>query len=159
MLRIPIKTYRDLVVWDKAMNLGVAVHQFREERRAPRFFVLMDQLQRAAGSIPSNIAEGCGRRSRGDYLRFVAIANGSLCELETHLLLTRRIEPRWKDPIDGMLATSAEVGRMLTGLHRALKKAPAKPQSLLPVACCQLPNEAHRAQPAPCPAALTPALR
>jgi len=109
------------------MDLGVAVHQFCEERRAPRFFVLMDQLQRAAGSVPSNIAEGYGPRSRGDYMRFVSIANGSLCELETHLLLARRIESRWKDPIDGMLIMSAEVGRMLIGLHRALKDGPAKP--------------------------------
>lgn len=127
MRRTPIKTYRDLVVWDKAMDLGVAVHQFCEERRAPRYFVLMDQLQRAAGSVPSNIAEGYGRRSRGDYMRFVSIANGSLCELETHLLLARRIEPRWRDRIDGMLIISAEVGRMLIGLHRALKSGPAKP--------------------------------
>ena len=123
----PIKTYRDLVVWDKAMDLGVAAHQFCEERRAPRFFVLFDQLLRAAGSVPSNISEGYGRRSRGDYMRFVSIANGSLCELETHLLLVRRIEPRWQELIDGMLLMSAEVGRMLIGLHRALGKGPAKP--------------------------------
>jgi len=122
----PIKTYRDLVVWDKAMDLGVAVHLFCEERRAPRYFVLMDQLQRSAGSVPSNIAEGYGRRSRGDYLRFVAIANGSLCELETHLLLARRIESGWMEKIDRMLEMAAEVGRMLIGLHRALKNGPPK---------------------------------
>ena len=86
---MPIKTYRDLVVWDKAMDLGAAVHQFSKERRAPRYFILMDQLQRAAGSVPS--------------------------------------EPRWKDAIDGMLLMSAEVGRMLIGLHRALNRGPAKP--------------------------------
>ena len=56
MPRLLIKTYRDLVVWDKAMDLGVAVHEFCEERRVPRFFALIDQLQRAAISIPSNIA-------------------------------------------------------------------------------------------------------
>jgi four helix bundle protein len=127
MPNTPIKTYRDLVVWDKAMNLGVAVHRFCDERRTPRFFVLLDQLQRAAGSVPSNIAEGYGRRSRGDYMRFVSIANGSLCELETHLLLAGRIEPGWRDPVDGMLEMSPEVGRMLIGLHRALKNGPAKP--------------------------------
>jgi four helix bundle protein len=127
MARTPIKTYRDLVVWDKAMDLGVSVYQFCEERRAPRYFVLMDQLQRSAGSVPSNIAEGYGRRSRGDYLRFVAIANGSLYELETQLLLARRIESSWTDQIDAMLEMSVEVGRMLIGLHRALKAGPAKP--------------------------------
>lgn len=127
MPRSTIKTYRDLVVWDKAMDLGVTVHQFCEDRRAPRYFVLMDQLQRSAGSVPSNIAEGYGRRSRGDYMRFVAIASGSLYELETHLLLARRIESSWMDEIDRMLQMAAEVGRMLIGLHRALKNGPAKP--------------------------------
>jgi four helix bundle protein len=127
MASTPIKTYRDLVVWDKAMDLGVTVHQFCEERRAPRYFVLMDQLQRSAGSVPSNIAEGYGRRSRGDYMRFVGIANGSLCELETHLLLARRIESGWMEEIDRMLEMAAEVGRMLIGLHRALKNGPPKP--------------------------------
>ena len=60
-------------------------------------------------------------------MRFVSIANGSLYELETHLLLVRRIEPRWQELIDEMLLMSAEVGRMLIGLHRALKNGPAKP--------------------------------
>ena len=60
-------------------------------------------------------------------MRFVAIANGSLCELETHLLLARRIESSWMVEIDEMLAVSTEVGRMLIGLHRALKSAPSKP--------------------------------
>jgi len=87
----------------------------------------MDQLQRSSGSVPSNIAEGYGRRSRGDYLRFIAIANGSLYELETQLMLAGRIESGWKEEIDAMLKMSAEVGRMLIGLHRALKTGPAKP--------------------------------
>ena len=60
-------------------------------------------------------------------MRFIAIANGSLCETETHLLLARRIESSWTVEIDEMLAVSAEVGRMLIGLHRALKSAPLKP--------------------------------
>ena len=60
MPRVPIKTYRDLVVWDKAMDLAVAVHRFCEELQAPRVFTLTDQMRRAAGSVPSNIAEGYG---------------------------------------------------------------------------------------------------
>jgi four helix bundle protein len=92
MPRAPIKTYRDLVVWDKAIDLAVAVHRFCDDLQAPRFFTLTDQLRRAAGSIPSNIVEGYGRRSRGDNMRFVSISNGSLCELETQLLLARRAQ-------------------------------------------------------------------
>lgn len=127
MPRLPIRSYRDLVVWNKAMTLAVAVHRFCEERRAPSFFSLTDQLRRAANSIPANIAEGYGRRSRGDYRRFISIANASRCEMETHLLLSRRIQPGWEEQVDRILVMSEEVARMLTGLHRALKHAPSKP--------------------------------
>jgi len=127
MPRLPIKTYRDLVVWDKAMNLVVATYGFCDARQLPRFFALVDQLRRAAASIPSNIAEGYGRRSRGDYMRFIAIANGSRCETETYLLIFRRIDPGSQEAVDGLLDLSGEVARMLTALHRALKTSPAKP--------------------------------
>ena len=127
MPRSTIKTYRDLVVWDKAMDLAVAVYQFCEALPPRRFFALASQLRRAAGSIPSNIAEGYGRRSRGDYLRFLSIANGSLCELQTHLLLVRRIENRWDSTVEEILPCTDHVGRLLTRLRRALQRSPAKP--------------------------------
>ena len=127
MPRSSIKTYRDLVVWDKAMDLAVAVYRFCDALPSRKFFALANQLRRAAGSIPSNIAEGYGRRSLGDYLRFLSIANGSLCELQTHLLLVRRIESRWESTVDGMLPGADQVGRMLTRLRRALKNSPARP--------------------------------
>ena len=123
----PIRTYRDLLVWDKAVDLAVAVHQFCEERQRPSLYAVHDQLCRAAGSVPSNVAEGFGRRSRGDYMRFVAIANGSLCELESRLHVARRWKPEWREPIDTMLEAGGEIGRMLVGLHRALQKGPPKP--------------------------------
>ena len=75
-MRSASKTYRDLVVWDKAMDLAGAVYRFCDALPSRRFSALANQLRRAAGSIPSNIAEGYGRRSRGDYMRFVSIANG-----------------------------------------------------------------------------------
>lgn len=124
---VSIKTYRDLVVWDKAMDLVVATYGFCDARRLPRFFALIDQLQRAAASVPANIAEGYGRRSRGDYMRYVAIANGSRCEAETYLLMFRRIDPGSHPAVDRLLEMSVEVARMLTALHRALKNSPAKP--------------------------------
>jgi len=100
MPRSNIKTYRDLVVWDKAMDMVVAVYRFCDALPPSRFSAIANQLRRSAGSIPSNIAEGYGRRSRGDYMRFLSIANGSLCELQTHLLLVRRIESRWESTVD-----------------------------------------------------------
>jgi four helix bundle protein len=122
-----IKTYRDLLVWDKAVDLAVAVYRFSEDYRKPAYFAMMDQLIRAAGSVPANIAEGYGRRSRGDYLRFVGYSNGSLSELETHLHVARRYKSEWRSELDPMLLASAEVGRMLVGLHRAVAKGPPKP--------------------------------
>ena len=94
MPRTGIKTYRDLVVWDKAMDLAVAVYRFCDVLPPRRF----------------------------DYMRFVSIANGSLCELQTHLLLVRRIERRWESTVDGILPSG-----MLTKLRRALKNSPARP--------------------------------
>ena len=122
-----IKSYRDLVVWDKAVDLAVRVNQFCEAHRKPGFYVQADQLVRSGGSVPANIAEGYGRRSRGDYLRFVGIANGSLLELETHLIIARRARSDWADSVEPLLESSAEVGRMLIGLHRALRRSPLKP--------------------------------
>ncbi|HJR35748.1 MAG TPA: four helix bundle protein [Gemmatimonadales bacterium] len=127
MPRSGIKTYRDLVVWDKAMDLAVVVYRFCDALPPRRFFALGSQLRGAAGSIPSNIAEGYGRRSRGDYMRFVSIANGSLCELQTRLLLIRRIESGYESVVDQILPCTDQVGRMLTKLRRALKNSPARP--------------------------------
>ena len=127
MPRSNIKTYRDLVVWDKATDLAVVVYRFCDALPPRRFFALGNQLRRASASIPSNIAEGYGRRSRGDYLRFLSIANGSLCELQTHLLLARRIEARWDSPVEEILPCTDQVGRLLTQLRRALRSSPARP--------------------------------
>ena len=112
-----IKTYRDLIVWDKAVDLAVSVFRFSEKLEGRRFVPLVDQMNRAATSVPSNIAEGFGRYSRGDYMRFVGISNGSLCEVETDLAVVRRIRPAWSGEVDSILASSAEIGRMLAALR------------------------------------------
>jgi four helix bundle protein len=84
---------------------------------------LASQIQRAAVSIPANIAEGHGRQHLGDYLHHLSIANGSLMELETHLLLLNRLSYLTVDRTDLALKMSAEVGRMLSGLDRSLRKS------------------------------------
>ena len=123
----PIRSYRDLLVWRKGIELAVLVHRFCIQRTRPHCLALMQQLERSAMSIPANIAEGYGRRSRGDYIRFVCIANGSLKELETHLLLAQRFDPAWADEMGQMLELTDEIGRMLVGLMRALRRARPKP--------------------------------
>lgn len=116
----PIRGYRDLIAWQKAMDLADGVFDLAARLRGPEFFGLADQLRRAAISIPANLAAGHGRRSRGEYIRYVSIANGSLRELETHLMLLLRRRVATAEDIGRLLAGSDEVGRLLTGLHRKL---------------------------------------
>ncbi|MBZ5502136.1 MAG: four helix bundle protein [Acidobacteriia bacterium] len=86
-----IKSYRDLLVWQKAMDLVVASYGIAKKLPAQEMYGLVTQIQRAAASIPANIAEGHGRKHRGDYLHHLSIARGSLLELETHLLIAGRL--------------------------------------------------------------------
>ena len=95
-----IQSYRDLTVWQKAMELVVGCYKFVSNLPKNETYGLISQTQRAAVSIPANIAEGHGRDHLGDYLRHLSIANGSLMELETHierLIFERRrlVERRW----------------------------------------------------------------
>src|ERR1043166_388472 len=88
----PVRSFRDLIVWQRGMDL--AVDTYRLTRRLPRSerFAFVDQARRAATSIPANIAEGVGRGTTREYIRSLCIANGSLKELETHLLLGLRLQ-------------------------------------------------------------------
>ena len=85
-------------------------------------YELGSQIRRAAASIPANIAEGNGREHLGEYLHHLSIANGSLMELETHLLLARELGYADRERTDELLNLSREVNRMLAGLRRALRK-------------------------------------
>ena len=96
---------------------------YRLSRQLPReeTFGLVSQIQRAAVSVPANIAEGHGRQHLGDYLRHLSIAYGSLMELETHLLLASRLVYLGETDLYTALALSSEVGKMLNGLMKRLK--------------------------------------
>ena len=83
--RPPLKTHRDLVVWRNSMELLLKAYRVARQLPAVERYGLAAQLRRAAVSVPANIAEGFGRSSRGDYLRHLSIASGSLRELQTHL--------------------------------------------------------------------------
>jgi len=83
---------------------------------------LVSQIQRAAISIPANIAEGHGRDHLGDYLHHLSMANGSLMELETHFLIASRLSYVTSGDLEVVLTETAELGRMLSGLTRSLKK-------------------------------------
>ncbi len=118
-----IKSYKELKVWQKAMDL--VIESYRVSRLLPKaeMFGLTSQIQRASVSIPANIAEGHGREHLGDYLRHLSIASGSLMELETHFLIVTRLYIPM-DEVNRALEMVREVDRMLSGLTKRLKELP-----------------------------------
>ncbi len=119
-----IQSYRDLEVWQVSMDLAAMCYQ--RSRLLPReeLFGLTSQIRRAASSIPANIAEGYGRGTRKDYTRFLEIAQGSVKELETHLLLAHRVELLTSDHTTVPLELCDRVGRMLHVLIQRLREPP-----------------------------------
>jgi four helix bundle protein len=114
------KSFRELRVWNKAMELALRVYAVTAEFPQAEIYGLTSQMRRAAVSIASNIAEGSVRGTRKDFKQFVAIARGSNCELQTQLLLAREL----KFGIAGSIAEAEEltneVGQMLAGLSKYL---------------------------------------
>jgi four helix bundle protein len=115
-----IETFRDLIVWQKGMDLAEAVHRATAGFPPADLYTLGTQLRRAAGSVPANVAEGFSRRSRATYRHHVAIAHGSQAELQTHLDLARRLNLIATERAEELLSLASEVGRLLNGLWRAL---------------------------------------
>ena len=116
-----MKDFKDLKVWEKAHALTLQVYE--ETRRFPReeLYGLTSQLRRAASSIAANIVEGCGRRSDGEFTRFLQIARGSASELEYHLLLARDLHLLVDAAFRNLDAKVVEVERMLTGLVKKVQ--------------------------------------
>jgi four helix bundle protein len=115
-----LRGYVDLAVWHKSMDLAVECYRLTDRWPTTELYGLTSQTRRAAGSVPANIAEGRGRHTTREYLRFVRIAYGSLMELETHLHLATRLGYVAEPEMNGILDRSTEVGKMLNGLGRAL---------------------------------------
>ncbi len=115
------KSYRDLDVWQKAMDLVVECYRATRGFPTSETFGLAAQLQRAAVSIPANIAEGRARQHTKEFLQLLSIAYGSLAELETHLEIARRLDYIRPDHLAALLEQTSRVGRMLNGLRMALQ--------------------------------------
>jgi four helix bundle protein len=111
-----------LIVWQKSMDLVVRVYSAAARLPAFETHGLGSQLRRASVSIPSNIAEGYGRSSLRDYLRHLAIANGSLLELETQITVAGRVGYLDETEVTKLLRLAAEVGRMLAGMMSGLRR-------------------------------------
>ena len=118
----PVRSYRDLVVWQQAMELAKLC--YFKTRSFPRTeaFGLTAQIRRAGASIPANIAEGNGRESTGSYIQFLRVAQGSLKELETHVLLAQAVELMLPADAEQILAKSERVGKLLRSLIRAMQE-------------------------------------
>jgi four helix bundle protein len=114
-----IGSFRDLTVWRKSMGMVKVTYQATQCFPKEEMFGLTSQIRRAAVSIPSNIAEGYGRQSKGDYVHFLKIAQGSAAELETELILATEIGLLSKGPSEQLLRELDEVKKMLYSLIRS----------------------------------------
>lgn len=121
MLGKIVQSYRDLVVWNKAMELVTEIYRVSQNFPKDELFGLMSQIRRAAVSVPSNIAEGHGKLSRKEYQHFLGHARGSLAEVETQMTIAQNLGYLNAEVVSRMLDLSAEVGRILNGLLASLK--------------------------------------
>jgi four helix bundle protein len=124
-----VTSYRDLQVWQKATDLVVECYRLAALLPKSEMYGLASQIQRAAVSVPANIAEGHGREHLGDYPHHLSVANGSLMELETHLLIANRLCYLKETDLEPVLSRTAEVGRMLAGLAKALRRKSKTPNT------------------------------
>lgn len=115
-----ILDYKDLVVWQKSMDLVVLVYDLIRKLPHNEQYALCDQMRRAVVSIPSNIAEGQARNSSKEFIRFLAMAKGSKAELETQILLCERLKFVDNDEINEVMELLQEIGKMLNTLQKSL---------------------------------------
>jgi len=115
-----IQSYQDLQVWQNGMDLAGQAYQLTRSFPKEELFGLTSQIRRAVTSIPANIAEGWGRQTTGEFRQFLHNAQGSLRELETHLLLALRLNLATNDQIQPLLEMCQVLGRQLINLQRSL---------------------------------------
>ena len=115
-----VQNYRELLAWQKAMDLAELVYAATTRYPRHELYGLAGQSRSAAVSIPSNIAEGQGRRSTREFLHHLSIAHGSLRELETQILLAGRLRYLEEERMRTVMDLAGEVGRLLNGLYNSL---------------------------------------
>lgn len=117
---MPGKDYRNLIAWKKAFELALEVYEKTSHFPVEDKYGIIAQIRKASISIPSNIAEGQGRRSRREFRHFIFIALGSLMEVETQILISKALGYFKPNQADKLIARAAEVGRLLNGLSKSL---------------------------------------
>jgi len=121
-----VQDYKELLVWQKAMDLAAVVYQATADFPSTEKFGLRSQMQRAAVSVPSNIAEGQGRLTTGEFKHFLGNARGSLLELETQALLAERLGLLSADTCQDVQQRKNDVAKLLNGLIRSLERRKAQ---------------------------------
>jgi four helix bundle protein len=117
-----VKSFRDLLVWHRSIELCIAIYDLTRGFPSDELYGLRSQLRRASVSIPSNIAEGCGRQSTGELIQFAAIARGSNFEVQTQLVIANKLRYGSAEGFLECNQLSAEVGRMLNSWINSLKR-------------------------------------
>jgi len=117
-----VKNYQELITWQKAMDLVEEVYKASKSFPREEVYALTSQIRRAAVSVPSNIAEGQGRRTTADFIRHLSIAYGSLREVETQILIAARLGYSERGGTETVMNRAGEVGRLLNGLMASLHR-------------------------------------
>src|SRR3984957_17999487 len=115
-------TYRNLVAWQKAIDLCELVYRASSAFPQHELYGLTSQIRRGAVSIPSNLAEGAGRITNGEFVQAIGHARGSLLEVETQLIIANRLSYLGSTEMDSLLRATTEVGKLANGLLRSLKR-------------------------------------
>lgn len=117
----PVRSYRDLIVWQKAIELVTEIYRATESLPDTERFGLTAQLRRAAVSVPSNVAEGQGRQSTGEFKQFLGHARGSLLEVETQIFIAGNLGYLSQEQCNRLHKRTEELGRILNGLLSSLR--------------------------------------
>ncbi len=117
-----LRNYKDLKVWSKSYQLCLDVYKHTKYFPKDEKYGLVSQIRRSAISVPSNIAEGYGRKTTPEYVRFLYIAYGSICELETQVLLSGDLHYIKSNSIKTLLGTIGDVERMLMALIKSIER-------------------------------------
>jgi four helix bundle protein len=126
-----VKSYKDLVVWQKAISLVIEIYGLTREFPGHEIYGLTSQLRRASVSIPSNIAEGHGRATRGEFNQFLGHARGSLCEVQTQVFIACKLGYVTEVREQAVIAMTDELGRMLNGLIASIERKKLKTSAFL----------------------------
>jgi four helix bundle protein len=123
-----LKNYKDLKVWQKSYELCLEIYRITAKFPKEEIYGLTSQIRRSAVSILSNIAEGYGRKTTADYIRMLYISYGSVCELETQILLAGDLDLIEKGVLDKLKEDIAEIERMLKAFIKSLENKPLNPR-------------------------------